>query len=73
MLHDLTARHALEKGKKRQHLKHALMALAIGQRIHMRNAVAKRLKDQSEGLELERLQNAARIAHGHGGYIRKAG
>jgi len=73
MLHALIAKQALDQGKKRQHIRHALLSLAIGQRIHMRNAVEKRLKDHAEGAEMERLQNAARIAHSHGGYIRKAG
>ena len=72
MLHELTARRAKEQGKRRQHIRHAITALALAQRIHMRNAVEKRLKEKTEGAELEKLQNAARIAHSHGGYIRKA-
>ncbi len=73
MLHELSARQAQTQGKRRQFQKHALTALALAQRIHMRNAMERRLKSTAEGAEIEKLQNAARIAHSHGGYIRKAG
>lgn len=44
-LHFMTALQAQAKGKRRQHRRHAVMALALAQRINMRNEVAKRRKE----------------------------
>lgn len=51
-LHFMTALQAQAKGKKRQHRRHAVMALALAQRINMRNEVAKRLRDTENNMRL---------------------
>ena len=71
-LHAILAAQAKAKGYQRQFLRHNMIALQLAQRINMRNEVEKRMKEKADKATMQKLQDAARIAHGHGVYIRKA-